>query len=107
MGTEAVHSRESPSLGKFTHWCLLPSRLCDCSFANPTLFLLSQRFAEQKTEDAKVLALLWTADRNTWTVGNLTRKSLSLSRMLLRLTPVARPRPTGMKVNRTTSKFFR
>ena len=65
MGTEAIHSRESPSSVKFTHWCSLPSRLCDCSFANPTLFLLLQRFAEQKTEDAEVLALPWTADRNT------------------------------------------
>ena len=29
------------------------------------LSLLLQRFAEQKIEDAEVLALLWTADRNT------------------------------------------
>ena len=34
-------------------------------FANSSLSLFLQRFAEQKIEDAEVLALPWTADRNT------------------------------------------
>src|SRR4051812_6683280 len=35
------------------------------SFAHSTFFLFLQRFTEQKIEDAEVLSLPWTADRNT------------------------------------------
>src|SRR3954466_8797312 len=38
-------------------------------FANFSLSLFLQRFAEQKIEDAEVLALPWTADRNTLDSG--------------------------------------